>query len=131
MVQEKLIARGQRTELAHFKRIYGTRTDEELLRILGRSMEEVRRLDGEHGLSKDKAFVRRSRGAPATRMPRWSTAELLTLRNNYSNQPNLEIARSLRRSVKSVVSKAHALGFKKALDHVREMGRANVSVRWK
>jgi hypothetical protein len=32
--------------------------------------------------------------------------------------------------VKSVVSKAHHLGLKKSDDRLREMGRANVSVRY-
>ena len=119
-----------RAEIADFKRIYGTRTDEDLSRIFGRSMEEVRRLAREHGLCKDKAFVRKLRGEPSTRMPRWKAEELVILRQDYPSQSNLEIARRLGRSVKSVVSKAHHLGLKKSLDRLQEMGRVNVSVRY-
>ena len=120
----------ERAEVAEFKRIYGTRTDEDLSLIFGRSVEEIRRFSREHGLSKDKAFVRKLRGEPSTRMPRWKSEELEFLRENYAVQPNLELAKQLGRSVKSVVSKAHHLGLKKSDDRLREMGRENVSVRY-
>jgi hypothetical protein len=119
-----------RAEIAEFKRIYGTRTDEDLSRIFGRSEAEIRRLAQEHVLSKDKAFLRKLRGEPASRMPRWRAEELELLRKNYAIEPNLEIARRLGRSVKSVVSKANLLGLKKSKDRLREMGRENVSARY-
>ena len=63
-------------------------------------------------------------------MPRWRPEELELLRKKYDTESNLEISKKLGRSVKSVVSKAHHLGLKKSDDRLREMGRANVSVRY-
>jgi len=120
----------QREELAEFKRIYGTRTDDDLSRIFGRSLEDVRRLADGLALAKDKAFVRKLAGEAATRMPRWRSEELDRLRQDYPVQSNLELARSLGRSVKSVVSKAHHLGLKKSTERLRTMGRENVSLRY-
>jgi hypothetical protein len=120
----------QREELAEFKRIYGTRTDEDLSRIFGRSVEEIRRLADEHALAKDKVFVRKLMGEAATRMPRWRKEELEILRRDYPVCSNLELARTLGRSVKSVVSKAHHLGLKKSTERLRTMGRENVSLRY-
>ena len=119
-----------REELAEFKRIYGTRTDDDLSRIFARSMEEIRRLASEHALAKDKAFVRKLSGEAATRMPRWRDEELEILRRDYPVQSNLDLARALGRSVKSVVSKAHHLGLKKSSERLRTMGRENVSLRY-
>lgn len=117
-------------EVQRLRRIYGRRTDEDLSIILGRSVESVRRQAARYALAKDKAFVRRLKGASSTRMPRWSDDELELLRNSYSTESNLEIARRLSRSVKSVVSKAHHLGLKKDGERLREMGRENVSRRY-
>jgi len=119
-----------REETAHFKRIYGTRTDEDLSRLFGRSIEEICQLSAEHGLCKDKAFVRKLRGEASTRMPRWRAEELELLRASYGRDANLDIAKRLGRSVKSVVSKAHTLGLKKSPDRLSEMGRANVRARY-
>jgi len=137
-VQERILELGRilrsgewdREELAEFKRIYGTRTDEDLMRIFGRSQEEVRKVAAENALAKDKAFVRKLAGEPATQMPRWRDEELELLHREYPIQSNLELARILKRSVKSVVSKAHHLGLKKSPDRLREMGRENVSLRY-
>jgi len=120
-----------RDELLDFKRIYGTRTDEDLTRIFGRPLEEIERVATEYALAKDKAFLRRLKGDVATRMPRWTQAELDRLSEIYAQISNLEIARELGRSVKSVVSKAHNLGLKKDLRRLREMGRQNVSFRYR
>ena len=119
-----------RAEIAEFKRVYGTRTDEDLARIFGRSMSDIRRLAGEHSLSKDKAFLRRLKGEPSTRMPRWGPEEIDILRESYATHSNLELARRLRRSVKSIVSKAHHMQLKKSFERLREMGRENVGVRY-
>jgi hypothetical protein len=120
-----------REETAEFKRIYGTRTDEDLSLIFGRSEDEIDREARRHALAKDKAFVRKLRGEAATRMPRWSSEEIEILKRDYPYRPNLEIARELERTVKSVVSKAHNLGLKKSSDRLREMGRENVSQRYR
>jgi hypothetical protein len=119
-----------REELVEFKRIYGTRTDEDLSRVFGRSPEEIRVLAKELALAKDKAFVRKLAGEAATRMPRWREEELDYLRRDYPSCSNLELARTLGRSVKSVVSKAHHLGLKKSSERLRSMGRENVSLRY-
>jgi len=119
-----------REEVAEFKRIYGTRTDEDLSRIFGRAVSDVRELAALHALAKDKAFVRKISGEASTRMPRWSQEELEALRREYPVESNLEIARRLNRSVKSVVSKAHNLGLKKSSERLRRMGRENVSLRY-
>lgn len=118
-------------ETAEFKRLYGTRTDEDLAVIFERSVEAVRRLGGRLCLGKDKAFVRRLSGPASSRMPRWDAGEIERLVTLYPVAPNLEIAQSLNRSVKSVVSKAHNLGLKKEADRLREMGRQNVSLRYR
>jgi hypothetical protein len=120
-----------RDETAEFKRIYGTRTDDDLARIFARSLETIRAHAREHALAKDKAFLRRLKGEPSTRMPRWEVAELEYLKREYPLCSNLELARKLARSVKSVVSKAHNLHLKKSGDRLREMGRENVSLRYR
>lgn len=127
----QLNGRWTREEVARFKRIYGTRTDEDLSRIFGRGVEAVRKLSEKLALAKDKAFLRRAGGEAATRMPRWTDEELEKLRTLYPVHSNLEIARALDRSVKSVVSKAHHLRLKKDVSRLREMGRQNVSLRYK
>ena len=119
-----------RDQITEFKRIYGRRTDADLATIFSRSPEEIQRMAKEFALAKDKAFVRKRKGNSATRMPRWTPAELEYLTREYPLQPNLELARHLSRSVKSVVSKAHNLGLKKSSERLREMGRQNVSLRY-
>ena len=118
-------------QVAKFKRLYGTRTDEDLSRIFGRTLDSIRRQAAKFSLAKDKAFLRKLNGEASTRMPRWSDAELQTLREMYPFCSNLDIAQKLDRSVKSVVSKAHNLGLKKDAKRLREMGRENVSLRYK
>ena len=117
-------------EIQRLRRVYGQRTDEDLVVILGRSVESIRRQAARYALAKDKAFVRRLKGASSTRMPRWTEEELDQLRELYPAESNLEIARRLSRTVKSVVSKAHHLGLKKDEERLREMGRQNVSRRY-
>lgn len=116
---------------AEFKRLYGTRTDEDLAVIFEHTVESVRRLATRLCLAKDKAFVRRISGPASSVMPRWDPAEIEKLVTLYPVVPNLVIAQRLNRSVKSVVSKAHNLGLRKQADRLREMGRQNVSLRYK
>ncbi|MFT5286658.1 MAG: hypothetical protein ACI8TQ_002828 [Planctomycetota bacterium] len=123
-------SRWTRLEIVDFKRAYGTRTDEDLARIFGRSVEMIKELALRLAMAKDKAFLRKLQGTPATRMPRWSEEELSLLKSLYPAVSNLEIATKLNRSVKSVVSKAHNLRLKKDPDRLREMGRQNVSLRY-
>lgn len=119
----------KREETALLKRLYGRRTDRDLARILERSPDSIRRMARRFALAKDKAFLRQLEGVTATRMPRWTAAELERLVELYPQTPNLEIAHQLQRSVKSVVSKAHHMGLKKADERLREMGRENVALR--
>ncbi len=115
-----------------FKRLYGTRTDEDLAIIFGRRIDEIQKRAKGLCISKDKAFLRRRDGSKdATKMPRWSLTELELLRELYPDRSNLEIAQRLNRSVKSVVSKAHNMGLKKDPSRLREMGRQNVSLRYR
>jgi len=138
-VNEKIIELGRikrggpwiREEVAEFKRIYGTRTDEDLSKIFGRPEEEVRKFATKLALAKDKAFLRKLQGESSTKMPRWSRKELELLERDYPTKSNLDIARDLGRSVKSVVSKAHHLGLKKSTERLRDMGRENVSLRYR
>ncbi len=137
-VEERILELGRicrgggwtREEIVELKRIYGTRTDDDLSRIFGRSVTAIEEAAEEHALAKDKAFIRRLAGEASTHMPRWSNDELEILRQEYPFQPNLDIAKKLNRSVKSVVSKAHNLGLKKSPQRLREMGRENVSLRY-
>jgi hypothetical protein len=119
-----------REEVAELKRIHGSRTDEDLSRVFGRSVAEVQRFSAELGLAKDKAFMRRLHGQQATRMPRWKAEELEVLRRSYAGESNLEIARRLGRSVKSIVSKAHHLGLEKSPERLSKMGCENVASRY-
>jgi hypothetical protein len=129
------LARGARagrwtqSEIADLKRLFGSRRDEDLVSIFGRNLASIRRQAKALQLAKDKGFLRRLEGRPASRMPRWSPDEIKQLAKLYSELPNLEVARRLGRSVKSVVSKAHELDLKKSEDRLRDMGRQNVALR--
>lgn len=123
--------RWSRDELNELKRIYGTLTDEVLAHRFGRSVQAVQRQAQRLCLAKDKAFLKSLNGTGTTRMPRWTPEELDLLRELYPEHPNLEIAQRLRRSQKSVVSKAHHLGLRKAPERLQQMGRENVGLRYR
>ena len=123
--------RWTRDETRLLRQIYGTRTDDDLATVFGRSVDSIRRVATRLALSKDKAFLRLLRGEAATRMPRWGREELALLEELYPTTPNLEIAHRVGRSVKSVVSKAHHLGLRKDPARLREMGRQNVAQRYR
>jgi len=115
--------------------IYGTRPDEALAIVFRRSVRSIQKQAAELQLAKDKAYLASLRPAGsverASRMPRWSDEELALLRKHYPDRPALEVARLLGRTRKSVVSKAHALGIRKSAKRLREMGRENVSFRYR
>ena len=118
-------------ELIRFKRQFGTRSDEDLSIIHGRTLDRIRAEATRLCLSKDKAYMRRkTSGNERTRMPRWTEPELQILRQLYPAESNLQIAQQLGRSVKSVVSKAHNLSLKKDKARLEEMGRQNVRLRY-
>ncbi len=118
-------------EVARFKRLYGTRRDEDLAIIFGRRLGDVQEEAKKLCIAKDKAFIRRTGPADkSTRMPRWGATDLELLRELYPVHSNLDIAQRLQRSVKSVVSKAHNLGLRKDPARLKGMGRENVSLRY-
>jgi len=135
-VFEKIAALGRtmkggtwrREEVLDLKQLYGSRSDGDLARILGRPAAAIRREAALLRLSKDKVFLRQVSGEPS-RMPRWTQESVEALRRLYPDHSNLEIARMLKRSVKSVVSKAHDLELKKDRERLAEMGRENVALR--
>jgi len=130
MLQESVQPRNwTSSDVQRLKRLYGTRSSGDLSLILAQPVDEIERKAEELCLAKDKGYVRRS-GTGAVRMPRWSAKEIEVLRKLYPDTPNLEIARRVGRSEKSVVSKAHDLGLKKSGDRLRRMGRENVAVRY-
>lgn len=116
-------------DVQRLKRLYGTRSAGDLSLILAQPVEEIERKAIELCLAKDKGYVRRS-GNGSVRMPRWSEPEIELLRELYPDTPNLDIAKRIGRSEKSVVSKAHDLGLKKSSERLKRMGRENVSVRY-
>lgn len=120
-----------RQEVAELKKVYGTRSDEDLAKVFGRSVDSLLRKAKTLRLAKDKAFLRKLSGRGASRMPRWSSDEIQLLVELYPLTSNLEIAKRLDRSVKSVVSKAHHMGLKKGKERLQEMGRQNVSLRYR
>jgi len=117
-------------DVQDLKRLYGTRADEDLAVILGRPMDDMLAMARTLCLAKDKGFRRRNGAPQPTRMPRWTEGEKKLLAELYSESPNLEIARQLSRSVKSVVSKAHDMGLRKSIERLRDMGRENVQIRY-
>lgn len=119
-----------RKDLARLKKIYGSRTDENLAKIFGRPIHAVRAAAEGLRLAKDKAFLKKLEGTGSTKMPRWTSADTRILESLYSTHSNLEIAERLGRSVKSVVSKAHNIGLRKSSERLREMGRENVRRRY-
>lgn len=70
---------------------------------------------------------RTNRGA----RPRWTKSEVALLKKLYKTHSNATIADLLGRKVSSVVFKAHRLGLAKGLKRLKEMGRENISRRWK
>ena len=119
-----------REERNKFKRLYGRRSDEDLALVFTRSVEAVQSLAAQLRLGKDKAYLKRNQPRATTPMPRWTPDALGELRARYPHDANIDIAQSLGRSVKSVVSKAHQLGLRKEVERLRQMGRENVRLRY-
>lgn len=113
-------------DLALLRRFYGARADRDLAVALLRPEGEVRERALALCLEKDKA---RRLGTSPRRMPRWTASDVAELRRLYPETDNLEIARRLGRSVQSVTNKAWQLGLAKGRARLREMGRANVTLR--
>jgi hypothetical protein len=126
--------RWQRVEFALLKRLYGSRSDEDLVVCLSRPIEQIRARAADLCLSKDKGFLAHAGDATERlpqRMPRWNPREIRMLRDLYPTTLNLALAQRLRRSVASVANKANQLGLKKSPAVLREMGRRNVAARYR
>jgi hypothetical protein len=103
---------------------FGTMDDVMIARALKRSEAQVRRKARELALAKDK------RAFPGElAMPRWTDAEIAKLRKLYPKTSNVEIARQLDRSLKSITSKACSLKLEKDRERLAEMGRENIRLR--
>lgn len=139
----------QHDQIQALKDLYGTRQDEDLEVALGRSMEDLAAMARQLCLAKDKRLrprhalsrsgetkpgvdaALREQGDPRRKMPRWSAAEVQRLRELYPALENLEVARQLGRTVTSVANKAHQLDLKKSTVLLAQIGRANVSLRYR
>jgi hypothetical protein len=116
-------------ELA-LRELYGSRTDGALEVCLARTAADIAAVAARLCLAKDKRFSARLATPTASlRMPRWSGAEVRQLEALYPERDNLEVARSLGRSVISVANKASQLGLRKAPALLARIGRANVAGR--
>ncbi len=122
--------RWTRTEIGSLKRLYGSRSDEDLVVCLSRSVNQVRAKARELCLSKDKGFLAKV-GDATQSMPRWCDEEIVLLRELYPTTSNLTLAQRLHRSVASVANKGNQLGLKKGSPVLQEMGRRNVSARYR
>ena len=131
--------RFQPWEIRHLKRYYPCRPDWALCLVHSRELAVLRKKAAELCLGRDKRcdsviipgfepIVEFYPPAPV-RMPRWEANEVRLLRKLYPAQSNLDIARELGRSVKSIVAKASELGLKKTRKRLRQMGRENVAIR--
>lgn len=82
-------------------------------------------------MEKGRAGAGARRTANRGARPRWTKSEVALLKKLYKTQSNATIADLLGRKVSSVVFKAHRLGLAKGLKRLKEMGRENISRRWK
>ena len=76
-----------------------------------------------------RSSSRSGAGGTATAM---DEAEIAILRRLYKTRSNAEIAAVLRRKVSSVsLQGRHRLGLAKGMKRLKEMGRENISRRWR
>lgn len=121
--------RGERLRL---KRLYGTRRDDDLQVCMQRRADDVQAMAATLCLAKDKRFAAAERPAGGRmRMPRWSAVEVERLRALYPALDNLAVAKALGRTVTSVANKANQLGLHKSAALLADIGRANVSLRYR
>lgn len=114
------------------KRVYATRATRDLEVCLQRSSLDIESRAKSLCLQKDKKFASGKPGDEAgSRQPRWTAAEVATLRGLYATRDNLVIAQQLGRSVDSVANKAWQLGLHKGASARARIGRANVAFRFR
>ena len=135
---EKRSGPWRHAELQLLKKLYGTRSDEDLEVCLLRSRDEIEVAARRLCLAKDKRFraaeaaAAQQGGRPQrSRMPRWTAEEIAALRRLYPENDNLTVARELGRSVTSVANKAYQLGIKKSARLLTDIGRNNVALRYR
>lgn len=134
-MKEKKVAaertgRWTRPEIQKLQRIYGSKTKEDLARILRRSIVSIENQAKRWQLAKNKVFVKRHLGQGVYKMPHWTSDEVKLLRRIYANQSNLEVARQMQRSIGSVISQANKLGLYKSAKRMKGMGQENIRGRW-
>lgn len=139
------------TELRLLKKLYGTRSDQDLEVSLMRSRVEIAEIAERLCLAKDKRFqaergqllvdepVRFAMAADTAKarpsrvrsaMPRWTAEEVDRLQEIYPEHDNLAVARALGRTVISVANKAYQLGLRKSTTLLASIGRLNVAHRY-
>jgi hypothetical protein len=120
-----------RESLADLKRLFGSRSNFDLTLILGMPEKQIVAKAQELRLAKDKKFCSSTNDSErTTKMPRWSSEDIETLKRLHPITPNTELAQRLNRTTKSITSKAASLGLKKQPEHLRKMGRDNVDWRY-
>lgn len=112
-----------RQQIQQLKLLYGRRSDRELAIHFGVAQSHIEDVARSLALGKDKVAFR------SQRMPRWTKEELVMLIDLYPENDNLEIARRVGRTVKSVASKAHHLKLRKSARRLERMGKQNISQR--
>ena len=129
-------------ELAYIKEYAAKRPLWALVLVTGRSQAAIERQCKRLCLGHDKSLISVDlpeieaerivilEAATPRAMPRWKPEDMETLRALYPFQPNLDVARILGRTVKSVRAKAQALGLKKCPQRLAAMGRENVRIRY-
>lgn len=107
-------------DLKKLRATYSSTVDKVLARSFGCSVEDIEAAAKRYALAKDK------RAFPGdVKMPRWTEAEEKVLRAEYPTTPSVELARRLKRSLKSVNGKALKMGLAKTDGRIVEMGRQN------
>lgn len=135
-----------RDEKQLLKEVFGTRDDDDLEITIGRSRADIVAMARELCLAKDKRFRAHATDAngaaapsglpapgkrPRSEMPRWTHAQIEKLRELYADRDNLAVARAIGRTVASVANKANLLGLKKCPRLLADIGRANVTLRYR
>lgn len=133
--------RFQPWELRYLKNYYASRPDWAACLVLRRDLASVQERATQMCLGKDRSLdsvplpqLEKVIGIPTLppiKMPRWTADDVAWLRRLFSSRSNLELARALGRSEKSVVAKANELRLRKSSARLRTMGRENVEIRHK
>jgi hypothetical protein len=118
-----------RVETADLRVRYGRMTEEEVRAAFGRTLAVIEPVVRHYHLRKDKRWA--ARLGEKTTMPRWTDAEIVTLKKLYPTRNAVEVAAIMKRSLKSVMSKANRLGLTKTEERLAAMGRENVRHRQK